>query len=68
MNTRTFTYVFFGLGILLAILSIYLSLEPLGNPIKHGYQIYKPFGIIVMGFLSGVCLFVSGMLVRKSAD
>jgi hypothetical protein len=68
MNVRTFVYGFLGLAIFFAFLSIYLSLQRLDNPIRYGYQIYKPYGIIVMGFLSGVCFFVSGMLVKKNFD
>ena len=70
MNARTFVYIFLGLAIFFAILSIYLSLKPtpIINPIRDPYQIYKPYGIIVLGFLSGVCFFVSGMLMRKNSD
>lgn len=68
MNSRTFVYLFLGLAILFALISIFLSLQPLANPIRYGYQPYKEYGIIVMGFLSGVCFFVSGMLVKKFSD
>ena len=68
MNSRTFVYLFLGLAILFAFLSIFLSLQPLANPIRYGYHIYKPYGIIVVGFLSGICFFVSGMLVKKFTE
>ncbi len=66
MNSRTFAYVFFTLGIVFALLSIYLSLKPVS--MKEMYRIYIPFGIITTGFISGVCFFVSGYLVKKNVD
>jgi hypothetical protein len=66
MNSRTFTYLFLGLGILFALLSIYLSLRPVS--IRELYRCDSLYGIISMGFIPGVCLFVSGMLVKKFPD
>lgn len=34
MNTKTFIYLFLGLAIFFAVFSIYLSLQPLPNPIN----------------------------------
>jgi hypothetical protein len=66
MNSRAFVFTFLGLGILFAFLSIYWSLQPLAHPIRYGYPVFKPYGIVIMGFLSGVCFFVTGMLVKKN--
>jgi hypothetical protein len=68
MNTKTFIYLFLGLAILFAILSIFLSLQHLANPIRYGYQPYKEYGIIVMGFLSGVCFLCSSILIKRNFD
>jgi hypothetical protein len=35
---------------------------------REFYPIYTPHGIITTGFISGVCFFVSGYLVKKNVD
>ena len=64
MSLKKFTFVFLILGIFFAVLAIGLSFRPIS--VKTFYQTNISYGIITSGFLSGVCFFVSGMLVYKS--
>lgn len=62
MNWENFVYVFLFLGILFALLSLYVTMRP----VHKGY-VFAPVGIISTAIISGVCFYVKGMLVRKHA-
>jgi hypothetical protein len=53
------------MGVFFALLSIYLSVKPFS---MGTFPVFAPYGIIVTGFLAGVCFCVSAYLVKKTQD